>query len=147
MRLELSPFAAEDIERCLDLFISVFNRPPWHDKWTTQTARANLEDASGIPGAFGLVARSQAKVIGFVLGHREIQDVTMNFYIKELCVSPEYQGQGVGKQILRRLEAELKERGVDGIYLLTARGSPAEAFYKRLGFHYEETVVMGKGLS
>ena len=124
------------------------NRPPWNDNWTTETAHINLEDAFGIPGAFGLVARSKAEIIGFVLGHREIQDVTMNFYIKELCVSPKYQGQGIGKQIVSRLEAELKERGVDGIYLLTAKDSPAEAFYKRLGFHIgKKMIVMSRELS
>ena len=123
MKLELSPFIAEDIEACLDLFISVFNRPPWHDKWTTQTARANLKDDFAIPGAFGLVARLNGRVAGFTLGHREVQSDDVLFYVKEMCVALEHQGQGIGKQILRRLEGELKEQqGAVGIYLVDCSG-------------------------
>ena len=145
--MRLTPFTADDIEACLDLFIAVFNRPPWNDTWTTETARDNLEDAFGIPGASGLVARESSEVIGFVLGHREVQSDDVLFYVKELCVSLEYQGRGVGRQLLIRLEEELKRQNVAGIYLLTFADS-ARMFYEKLGFRVNNrNIVMNKNLS
>jgi len=66
----------------------------------------------------------------------------VQFYLSEMCVSAEYQGQGVGKSLLRRLEADLKAQGVGKVYLLTARGGAAEAFYHACGFYTSEKMAM-----
>lgn len=66
----------------------------------------------------------------------------MQFDLSEMCVSAEYQGQGVGKGLLGRLEADLKAQGVGKVYLLTAREGAAEAFYHACGFYTSEKMVM-----
>lgn len=64
-----------------------------------------------------------------------------------MCVLSEYQGQGVGKRLLARLEVDLKAQGVGKMYLLTARGGAAEAFYHACGFYSSKKMVMlGKHL-
>ncbi|WP_223694336.1 GNAT family N-acetyltransferase [Leifsonia poae] len=48
---------------------------------------------------------------------------------------PELQGQGFGRALIRRLLAELRARGVPGVYLtMSSSNRSARAFYDRLGF-------------
>lgn len=49
---------------------------------------------------------------------------------------PEAQGQGLGRALMRRLLAQLRERGVPGVQLgFAPSNTGAAAFYTRLGFH------------
>ena len=89
-----------------------------------------------------MVARHKGDVIGFALGHRKLRDLSTSFYMQEMCVSREYQGRGVGRQIIARLETELQTRGVNSLYLLITRGSAAETFYEKLNFYDNEGVVV-----
>ncbi|MEO8906912.1 MAG: GNAT family N-acetyltransferase [Microbacteriaceae bacterium] len=48
---------------------------------------------------------------------------------------PELQGQGLGRTLIRRLLAELRERGVPGVHLgVSPRNVSARGFYAALGF-------------
>lgn len=51
-----------------------------------------------------------------------------------MCVSANVQRQGVGTKILTHLHGELRARGFNRVYLLTARQSAAEAFYTSNGY-------------
>ena len=133
---------------CAAAFVSVFNGPPWSEQWTKERALAHLQDGLEAPGALGLVARDGVRVVGFVLGHRKMRDLSVSFYIQEMCILEAYRGQGVGRQIVAALEAKLAEQSISSLYLLTARNSAAEAFYEKLGFYNNEgVVVMTKRLS
>jgi len=49
---------------------------------------------------------------------------------------PELQRQGLGRALMRRLLAELRERGIPGVQLGVGEANhAARAFYARLGFH------------
>ena len=77
-----------------------------------------------------------------------MRDLSVSFYVQEMCVLEAYRGQGVGRQIVAALEAKLAEQSISSLYLLTARNSAAEAFYEKLGFYNNEgVVVMTKRLS
>lgn len=127
--------------------MQVFNYEPWGEAWTPETARAYLRDLRDTPRALGVVAEAAGGIIGFSLGHAEQRDQGAQFYLAEMCVLPEYQGQGVGRRLLARLEATLRAQGVGKMYLLSARGGAAEAFYHACGFYTSEKMVMlGKHL-
>lgn len=123
-------------------FGEVFNGEPWREAWTLDTARTYLRDLWNTPRTSGVVAETGGNVIGFALGHAEQRDQGVHFYLSEMCVLSEYQGQGVGKGLLGKLETDLKTQGVLKVYLLTARGGAAEAFYWACGFYVSEKMVM-----
>ena len=122
--------------------MEVFSGEPWDEAWTPDTARTYLQDLWNTPRASGVVAYAGGNVIGFALGHAEQRDSGRHFYLSEMCVLNEYQGKGVGKGLLGALEANLKTQGVGKLYLLTARGGAAEAFYQACGFYTSEKMVM-----
>ena len=132
---------------CAETFTAVFNREPWNEVWTPETASAYLNDLRNTPRTSGVVAEVENRTVGFALGHTEQRDRGLHFYLSEMCVLPEYQGKGVGRALLNGLEADLKARGVAKLYLLTARGGAAERFYQACGFYSSDRMVMlGKHL-
>jgi GNAT superfamily N-acetyltransferase len=52
--------------------------------------------------------------------------------IYEMIVAPEYQGRGIGAQILDQLLHRCREAGIHDIQLFCARGK--RGFYEKYGF-------------
>ena len=70
---------------------------------------------------------------GLVAGMgRAISDGASDAYIQDVTVKKEYRGQGIGKEIIRRLVKRLNADGLDWIGLIAENNS--EPFYKPLGF-------------
>jgi aminoglycoside 6'-N-acetyltransferase I len=95
-----------------------------------------------VPGFVGLVARDEG-VMAFATGYREPDDGREVFYLKTFCVRPDAQGTGVGSRLIGHLKEHLGEGGVNTIYLITHKGTPAEAFYGKNGYSVSpEDIIM-----
>jgi ribosomal protein S18 acetylase RimI-like enzyme len=88
-----------------------------------------------------LVAREGAAVVGCVLFHPEAGERGRLF---QMAVEARLQGQGVGAALVRRLEQELRTRGIREV-TLHARQT-AVAFYERLGYSVEGDPFVEVGL-
>ena len=49
--------------------VSVYNAPPWNNKWTVETTPESLTDISDFPKFFGHVIVDGNKIIGAIIGH------------------------------------------------------------------------------
>jgi GNAT superfamily N-acetyltransferase len=76
-----------------------------------------------------LVACAAGRVLGCVLFHPEHARGGRLF---QMAVAPEYQRHGMGRALVKALEAELSRRGLEEIHL-HAR-APVVPFYERLGY-------------
>lgn len=63
---------------------------------------------------------------------RLVSDGVLHAMIYELIVLPDYQGQGIGAEILKQLVEKCRNAGVRDIQLFSARGK--RAFYEKRGF-------------
>jgi ribosomal protein S18 acetylase RimI-like enzyme len=73
-----------------------------------------------------VLARDGERVVGFATA---ISDGVISAYIPLLEVLPEYQGRGIGAELVRRLLAEL-----DGLYMVDlCCDEDVVGFYERLG--------------
>ncbi len=63
---------------------------------------------------------------------RAISDGCSDAYIQDVFVSPEYRGQGIGRELIKSLTDALQKLGVDWIALVGEPGT--EKFYQRLGW-------------
>lgn len=64
-----------------------------------------------------------------------------SFHLYEMCVEAGARGKGVGGELLRHLERELRERGISHVFLLTMGASFAEEFCWRNGYHENTDIV------
>lgn len=135
-----------DLVKCIETFIKVFNDEPWNDEWTFPKAHNYLVDFYQTPGFLGVIVIENEEVIGFIMGVQRKWWSGDEFYIHEMCVDTERQNRGIGKSLL---EYSIKSLGnhISNITLLTDRGIPAEAFYKKNGFEeIERLVFLSKNL-
>lgn len=82
---------------------------------------------------FDVSVLHDGKVIGM---GRLVGDGAMYWYLQEIIVLPEYQGQGIGRRIVNRLLEHIKEHAMPGtaveIGLTAVKGK--EPFYEKFGF-------------
>ncbi len=84
-------------------------------------------------GLFNVTAMHNGEVIGM---GRLVGDGAMYWYLQEIIVLPEYQGQGIGKSIVNRLIEHIESTAIPGtkveVGLTAVKGK--EPFYEKLGF-------------
>ena len=99
--------------------------------WWEETPH-NREIIPGmIKGSFCfIVAWDEALPVGM---GRVISDGYSDGYIQDLVVKPEYRGQGIGKELVRRLTSYCQEKGLDWIGLVAERNT--QGFYADIGFY------------
>ena len=135
-------FTQKHLDECASLFIEVFNNQPWNESWTFETAQSLLSQILNTPGFIGLILRKQGKILGFVIGCCEQRDKSKNFYLKEICVSSNEQRRGIGSELIRHLMNQLKETGVNSVYLLTMKDEYIKEFYLKNGFQVSQRMIM-----
>ncbi|MFP3919313.1 GNAT family N-acetyltransferase [Lysinibacillus telephonicus] len=142
------PITTKNLEQCSELYIHVFNSEPWNESWTHQDAKERLSDLIQTPKFLGFILYDNDDLIGFIAGNCKRSFSGLTFYLAELCINNQIQGKGYGSKLLRYLEQELRDRGVQSLYLLTATGGLAEAFYLKNDYVVnEDRVVIRKNLT
>jgi aminoglycoside 6'-N-acetyltransferase I len=154
--MKIRQVRCDDIRLCAEVLVAVFSRAPWNEDWRVADALVRLEELYRTPGFYGVVAcageamvspTDREQILGFAMGYTERWKRGRHFYLTEMCVMPHRQRRGVGTVIMRALCRGLAEMDVEAMYLLTLRGSPAEAFYEQCGFNANrKMILMGKWL-
>lgn len=134
-------FSKVDLEKCVFLFIDVFSKDPWNDRWSYEGARDYLSDIVETPGFIGVIAEKENNIVGFMFGHRKRWWKGHEYFIHEMCVDSNSQRVGIGTEIMNYLERLLPDKGISNIVLLTNRGIPAEKFYHKKDFREISRIV------
>lgn len=99
-----------------------------------------LQDGTAIV----FVAVEQKKLLGWVWCHHIRRLNKERLHIAEIAVSDRYRGNGIGSQLLKKVETYAKDNGYREIDLLvTVSNISALEFYKR-AFYEEERYLMKK---
>lgn len=86
------------------------------------------------PTAFFLIVEANSKPIGrLYLDHQADR-----IHVVELSLLPDFQGHGIGHQLLKNIQAEATRTQL-AVTLSVGIGSPAQSFYDRLGFQVTGT--------
>ena len=139
--MEFKLLAENDLIKCTETFIEVFNDVPWNDEWTFTKAKKYLLNFYQTPGFLGVLAVENNEILGFIFGVNRVWCSGDEFFINEMCVRKQYQNKGIGKAMLNHLIKELHSSNISNIVLLTDRGIPAEEFYKKNGFEEIERII------
>ncbi len=111
--------------------------------------RADIEE---IFGSDGEVIVLEQRETGAILGFMVISQMNHFTHLNTIVIDRRYQGKGIGKQAMRKLEEITRDRQLRGIRLcVQANNQRATAFYRKLGFDvigrpYVNTLLMRKTL-
>lgn len=122
-----------DLKDLARLMVSVYNAPPWNDKWTEETAFESLLTVLEFPTFYGNIIVDEDRIIGAIIGHTRKYATETTYYIDEFFVSEEYRRKGVASNLYKSTIDELKKLGVNGAFFTTLRNTPAYNFYIKMG--------------
>ena len=96
--------------------------------------------------AFVLAARDGERIVGM---GRMLFDFGYTAYLGDVIIRPEYQGKGIGTQIVTRLKDKVMEAAEPGdkIMFILGAAKGKEAFYEKFGFKQRPNDFSGSGMS
>jgi ribosomal protein S18 acetylase RimI-like enzyme/ATP adenylyltransferase/5',5'''-P-1,P-4-tetraphosphate phosphorylase II len=97
------------------------------------------------PYTQGFVAETDDQIAGYarLFFNRDEN----RLYVPSLYFLPDFQGQGMGRQLLGAAEEYAAEKGLDELWIgVMVKNNPALVFYRKVGFQFvrEEPFTMGK---
>lgn len=125
----------EEKEDIKSLFVGVFTIEPWNDDWSDEKQLdLYLLDLVGQSNSLAYGLFEDGKLIGVSMGYIKHWYSGTEYYINELCIQTDKQGNGVGTYFLKEIEKAIKEMGIVRIFLQTESNVPAYGFYQKNGF-------------
>ncbi len=132
---DLKKIGINEIEIIKELFAGVFTIEPWNDDWSNkEQLHLYLLDLIGQSNSLTYGLYENGKLIGVSMGHIKHWYSGTEYYIDELCIQTDKQGNGVGTYFLKEIEKAIKEIGLVQIFLQTESTVPAYGFYQKNGF-------------
>lgn len=140
--MTIQHFNIEHVERYGEIYAAAFSGEPWKDYWTIENAAIHVRELSESRTAYGLECIIDREIAGFILGSSMLFSYGRAFEIHDLAVDPTFQHRGIAKQLMNRLLSDVKEQGMVGVHLITAREGNLPAFYEKFGFSKEKRVLL-----
>jgi aminoglycoside 6'-N-acetyltransferase I len=138
--MEIINYNNNYLDSIIELYISVFSKPPWNDKWDLENCRTYLLELINNPVFLGYLFMIDDKLIGCCFGHCKSWYSGKELFIDELFIKTDDQKKGYGSKFLSYIEKDLSTQNIKRLTLLTKKESTPELFYKKCGFNYLDTL-------
>lgn len=132
----------DDIPQLSDLFVSVFNEPPWSQDWKKEWAFERLSIIFGSHRFYGCLAEVDKRAVGAVLSRLGSFMGELELEIMEMFVIRDKQRKDVGAALLNELKSYAQADGIQGFVLQTGRDTYAKDFYLKYGFEAHENNLL-----
>ena len=121
-----------------DSIVSLWTRAGLHYQPNGRDSRANLEREIEDPSVDALVAYSNGKMIGTVIGTNDGR----KGWVNRLAIDPVHRGKGVAKALVGQVEECFKARSLK-IYccLINAGNEPSQYLFERIGYDRHPEIV------
>ena len=147
MKYKTERISIDQINECVNVFISVFSSVPWSETWSKEKAFARLCDIYNIKRSICLCCKLEDKIVGALFGYLQEWHDGYHYEIREIFVLKEHQNAGCGSAILDELERELSVKRPLKIILQTMRKQDTLLFYNKKGFSInDDEIVLFKNL-
>lgn len=125
-QIVVRPLEETDIPGVLDLRYRVLDEPKGMPR-KTDPGKHDLD-----PTSINIAAFAGERVVSTVRFDQYGDLVDNTMLVRRMATDPECQGQGIGRQVMERGEAEAANRGIQRIILHARLG--AVRFYEKLGY-------------
>ncbi len=141
----IKPTTSSHLPHYSQIYARAFSGPPWFDPWKEEDAAIHIGEILEQKQSYGLECLVDGKVAGFILGSSMMFHYGRSFDIHDLAVDPAFQRRGIARKLVEQLLADLKEKGIVDVHLITAGEGVLPKFYEEFGFGKDkEVVLMGR---
>lgn len=131
----------EDVPQIVDLLNSAYRGERSQQGWTTEAhliagdVRTDEADVLRVLQQSGSVILKYTNEEGKIIGTVNLQEHERGMYLGMFAVSPQLQGGGIGKQLLKAADEQAKKVGIATIYMsvISVRKELID-WYKRHGY-------------
>ncbi len=134
----IRPFDLTDSEDVIAVWEACRMTVPWNDPHKDIARKMQVN-----PELFLVAVVENGRIAGTVMGGYEGHRGWINY----LAVSPDCQGQGIGRALMAEVEAKLAAMGCAKINLQVRTNNRAVIqFYGHIGYHIDDVISLGKRL-
>jgi len=129
----------KDLKSIAEIFRIESSKPPYNKKKTPKKTLEGIKE--DFKGNDIYVAVVNNEIVGFVMVKID-PGIKNQLWINELWILKEYQGQGIGKKLMNKIETIYKKKGIK-IFKLVAHTEKGGAivFYKKLNYKEDKSMV------
>ena len=136
---ELKRIGLNEKSQIKQLFKDVFTNEPWNDDWSDEEQlNMYMNDLIGQSYSLTYGLYDSDELIGLSMGYIKHWFRGTEYYIDELCIRTDRQGEGIGTFFMNEIEKAIGSIGIKKIFLQTDTFAPAYEFYKKRGFIEEK---------
>lgn len=133
--MKIKELTVNEIEDIKNIILEAFSREPWNDNWTDkQQFHLYILDLIGNKNSLSLGLYDNEKLIGVSLGRIKHWYTGNEYWIDDLAILPQSQGQGCGSKFIDLIETFIKPKGIVKIVLFSEKNIPAYHFYVKKEF-------------
>ena len=141
--VSIRKISEDDVLQLSDLFVSVFNEPPWSQDWKKEWAYERLSIIFKSYRFYGFLAEVGNYPVAAILSRVGSFKGELELEIMENFVIKEERGKGIGIALLNELKSYAKVDGIKCFVLQTGRDTYAKDFYLKYGFEaHEDNLLM-----
>ena len=116
-----------------------FRKPPFNEKVSFYDVLKSLNFYFKIGKIF--IAKDKENVVGLIVCKTEQYWEGPVIIIEDLAVKEEYKEQGIGKNLITKIEDYAKQNKIKRILFKTHKKSSAVDFYKKLGYKQNKNIL------
>lgn len=139
---ELRKLEEAAVKECAEIYIRAYGEAPWDEKYRVEDVERYIMAFrdSDVKCAYILAAGDH--ILGVALGVVIPCIGSSYFRLEDICIDPEYQRMGYGRELILLMAGALREKGCDSILLGTQREYPSHRFYMENGFREIDSVLL-----
>lgn len=133
-------YTSEDLIHSATLLIEAYNREPWFEKWTKDSAERHISELTKRDGSVGYLLFEDETLSGVIIFHKRTWWSGDEVFIDEIYVKPDARQKGHGSLLLKHCESYCRKHKIPKIVLRTNRAMPSVLFYEKHGFVSSENI-------
>lgn len=137
--MKIRKATSKDLKAIAELMKAEFSKPPYNEKAPMKDILKSLRFYLKIGKSY--VVEVENRIVGVMIYKKEQYWDGPAYIIEDLAISSGYQGKGMGKSLMKRLESDAKNKKVKFIYFITHKKSKSVKFYEKLGYKQHKNII------